>query len=76
MLPSPTRPGVDGSFDVAVVMGTGLRARLDAIEAVPAIHSLLTTALGVAATVGVDEEGLMEYLRARRGSSAATPGRE
>jgi Uncharacterized conserved protein len=30
----------------------GLRARLDAIEAVPAIHGLLTTALGVAAASG------------------------
>src|SRR4029077_10013761 len=30
----------------------GLKTRLDAIEAVPAIHSLLTTALGVAAASG------------------------
>ena len=36
----------------AGISPVGLRARLDAIEAVPAIHGLLTTALGVAAASG------------------------
>ncbi|HSY88852.1 MAG TPA: threonine/serine exporter family protein, partial [Verrucomicrobiae bacterium] len=36
----------------AGILPVGLRARLDAIEAVPAIHGLLTTALGVAAASG------------------------
>ncbi len=36
----------------AGILPVGLSARLDAIEAVPAIHSLLTTALGVAAASG------------------------
>jgi len=36
----------------AGISPAGLKARLDAIEAVPAIHGLLTTALGVAAASG------------------------